>query len=422
MPRATALLLTALALGLSAAPASAAPAGFAPPSTPGPPLSVPQATIESRLACSPGVAGAKRAPVLLVQGTGATAKDNWSWTYQPALNKLGIAWCTIDLPDQATSDVQVNGEYVVGAIRAMHARAGRKISIIGQSQGGMVPRWALRFWPDTRPMVDDLIGFAPSNHGSTRATCDSRPPCSAATWQQSDESNFMKALNSFQETFAGISYTSVYTRTDETVQPNLDETGSSSLRTGDGRRRNVATQDVCPNDVYEHLAIGTIDPVAHDLAKDALDNDGPADPARVSRLVCAETLHPGIDRTTFARSASDAAISFQTYQSKQIPAEPPLACYTTASCAGQANAKTGAGAPKRCASRRRFTVRLPLGLRAARAAIGGKALKLRRRGGRLVGTVDLKGRPAGRVVLRVTGRDARGRRVQQTRRYNPCRR
>jgi hypothetical protein len=269
-------------------------------------------------------------------------------------------------------------------------------------------------------MVDDLIGFAPSNHGSTRASCSSDSPCAAATWQQSDEANFIRALNSYQETFAPISYTSVYTRTDETVQPNLDEeTGSSSLRTGDGRRRNVATQDICPNATYEHLAIGTVDPVAHDLAIDALDHDGPADPDRISRLVCARDFHPGIDRTTVAQSASDAAISFQTYQPRKLPAEPALACYTTASCRGQATARPGS--TRTCASRRRFAVRLPL-LRGVRATVGGKAIKLRRRGRYLVGTVDLRGRAAGRVTLRVTGRDSRGRRVAQTRRYNPCRR
>jgi hypothetical protein len=419
MHRLLVLAVAAFALGPAVATAGAADPDFAPPSTPGPALSISQATVESRLACSPGVAGATRAPVLLVQGTGATAKDNWSWTYQPALDQRGIPWCTIDLPDQATSDVQVNGEFVVGAIRTMRARAGRKISIIGHSQGGMVPRWALRFWPDTRAMVDDLIGFAPSNHGSTRASCSSDSPCSAASWQQSDEANFIRALNSFQETFAPISYTSVYTRTDETVQPNLDETGSSSLRTGDGRRRNVATQDVCPNATYEHLAVGTVDPVAHDLAMDALDHDGPADPERISRLVCARDLHPGIDRTTVAQNASAAAISFQTYQPRKLTAEPALACYTTATCATRADAQ--AGGPRRCASRRRFTVRLPL-LRGARATVGGKAIKLRRRGRHLVGTVDLRGRPAGRVVLRVSGRDADGRRVRQVRRYNPCRR
>ena len=413
MRRALALATAGLLVGPAAAHAA-----FAPPTTPGPALRVSQATIESRLACSPGVSGARRAPVLLVQGTGATARDNWSWTYQPALDRLDIPWCTIDLPEQATGDVQINGEFVVGAIRTMHARAGRKIAIIGHSQGGMVPRWALRFWPDTRAMVDDLIGFAPSNHGTTRADCASDKPCSAASWQQSDEANFIQAVNSYQETFAPISYTSIYTRTDETVQPNLDEeNGSSSLRTGDGRRRNVATQDVCPNATYEHLAIGTVDPVAHDLAIDALDHDGPADPARISPLVCARDLHPGIDRTTFAQNASAAAISFQSYQPQKLTAEPPLACYTTASCAGQANA----GATKRCTSRRRFIVRLPR-LRGARATVAGKRIRLRRRGRHLVGTVDLRGRPAGQVVLRVTGRAADGRRVRQTRRYHPCRR
>jgi triacylglycerol esterase/lipase EstA (alpha/beta hydrolase family) len=147
MHRLLALAAAALALGPAATTASAADSDFAPPSVAGPALSISQATIESRLNCSPGVAGASRAPVLLVQGTGATAKDNWSWTYQPALDQRAIPWCTIDLPDQATSDVQVNGEFVVGAIRTMHARAGRKISIIGHSQGGMVPRWALAGGP-----------------------------------------------------------------------------------------------------------------------------------------------------------------------------------------------------------------------------------------------------------------------------------
>jgi hypothetical protein len=120
-----------------------------------------------------------------------------------------------------------------------------------------------------------------------------------------------------------------------------------------------------------------------------------------------------------AQNASAAAISFQTYQPRKLPAEPSLACYTTATCATRPDAQ--AGAPRRCASRRRFTVRLPL-LRGARATVGGKRIKLRRRGRYLVGTVDLRGRAAGRVTLRVSGRDARGRRVQQTRRYNPCRR
>ncbi len=416
--RAAAAAGVLVATGLSAAipSAGAAPAPFAPVDTPGPPLSVPTAKLDGALLCSPSLATTQRAPVLLVQGTGAKAQDNWSWTYEPALDKLGIAWCAVDLPEQATADVQLAGEYVVHAIRAMHARVGRQISIIGHSQGGMVPRWALRFWPDTRPMVDDLIGFAPSNHGTTLAAadCNDSGGCSEANWQQSDVSNFMKALNSRQETFKGISYTSVYTRTDEIVQPNQDaQTGSSSLRTGDGARTNVATQDICPAAVYEHLAIGLIDPVAYALAVDALTHDGPADPARVSRAVCAQALQPGVNPVTFPQDSSAALISFETYEPRTVPAEPALACYTTAACPSPTVKRS-------CVSKRRFTKRVPQ-LRGVRATLNGRALRLRRVKGKRVVIVDLRGRRGpSTVTLRFRGRSSKGRAVTRTHRYRTC--
>jgi triacylglycerol esterase/lipase EstA (alpha/beta hydrolase family) len=408
MPRA----LLALVLLLSAAAPAAAQERFAPPDRPGPALSVPRAELDKALGCSrQPLEGATRAPVLLVQGTGATAKDNWSWTYEPALTKRGIPWCHVDLPEQATQDVQRSGEFVVHAIRTMHARAGRRIALIGHSQGGMVPRWALRFWPDTRAMVDDLIGFAPSNHGTTEARDCTGGGCSAASTQQSDQSAFMQALNSAAETWKGISYTSVYTRIDQTVRPNDDaETGSSSLRTGEGRRTNVAIQDVCPVAKSEHLAIGTVDPIAYALAMDALAHDGPADPRRVPPTVCAEPFHEGINPATFATDVAAAVASFQGYRAKTVDREPPLACYAL---------EAGCGTAATCTSRRRFAVRLPA-LRGARATLGGKRLTLRRSGGRLRAVVDLRGRPKGTVVLRVRGRDARGRAVTVVRRYRTC--
>ncbi len=389
-----------LVLLVAAAPASAA--DFAPLDAPGAPLSVSAAEVDAAIQCSDGVDAAKVAPVLLLQGTGANAKDNWSWTYQPGLDKAGIPWCTVDLPDHATGDVQINGEYVVHAIRTISKRAGRRVSIVGHSQGGMVGRWALRFWPDTRALVDDVIGFAPSNHGTTMASqsCGDGA-CTAANWQQWDISNFMKALNSRTETFAGISYTSVYTRLDEIVQPNQDaETGSSSLRTGDGLRTNVATQDICPNDTYEHLAIGLVDPVAYALAIDALTHDGPADPARVPVSVCAEQFHQGINPVTFPADSSAALADYQSYEGKELPAEPELACYTTASCATVA----------KC--RRTIIVR---GLRHPRARAHGKRVKVRRRAD---GRLRIRVRGGTRVVIR--GRTKSGRKVRIVRRARAC--
>ena len=419
------LVVAAACLLVLAAPAAAADRDFAPPDRPGPPLSVPKAELDAALRCSEQpLEGATRAPVLLVQGTGATAKDNWSWTYEPALTRRGIPWCHVDLPEHATQDVQRSGEFVAHAIRTMHARSGRRIAILGHSQGGMVPRWALRFWPDTRALVDDLVGFAPSNHGTTEARDCADGGCSAASTQQSDRSAFMRALNSYAETWAGISYTSIYTRIDQTVRPNENaETGSSSLRTGAGRRTNVAIQDVCPNAKSEHLAIGTVDPIAFALAMDALGHAGPADPKNVPLSVCAEVFHEGVDPVTGPASAAAAVASFQSYEAKTVDREPPLACYTRpAGCASGTPVLTGdgaTGAPLPCVSRRRFAVRLPM-LRRAVATLAGKRVRLRRSGGRLRAVVDLRGRPPGVYALRVRGTRRSGNRVTVTRRYRTC--
>ncbi len=351
------LLTGALALTALAFPASAAAVQFSPVDQAGPALSVPQATLDAAMVCSTGanaIDNASRAPVLLVPGTGATADDNWSWTYSPAFDMVGIPWCTVNPPDHSTGDLQVNGEYVVNAIRAMHARAGRKIAVIGHSQGGMIPRFALRFWPDTRVMVDDVIGFAPSNHGTTVAAASCNGGCSASSWQQQDTSQFIAAVNSFQETFPGISYTSVYTHTDEIVQPNSDSNGSSSLHGGGGQITNVATQDVCPTDVYEHLMIGTIDPVAYALAIDALGNPGPADPARISLLTCLQVFMPGVDPVTGPASAAQATADFLSFKSTSIDSEPALRCYILAGgcppgSGSAAAANPYAGKAKKCA-------------------------------------------------------------------------
>lgn len=125
-------------------PAAAGAVTYAPVDQPGPALSVPQDKLDASLECSGNLA-AGPAPVLLVPGTGSNPHSNFSWNWEPALTGLGISWCAVTLPGNALGDVQVAGEYVVNGIRTMYQRAGRRISIIGHSQGGMLPRWPLRF-------------------------------------------------------------------------------------------------------------------------------------------------------------------------------------------------------------------------------------------------------------------------------------
>lgn len=158
-------------------------------------------------------------------------------------------------------------------------------------------RWALRFWPDTRAMVDDVIGMAGSNHGSTAVgSCiPNKLACPPAVWQQNNKANFISALNSVAETWPGISYTEIFTHHDEVVTPNnTDADSSSALHTGAGMIANISTQDVCSGDPAEHLLVGTIDPTAYALAMDALTHPGPAVPSRISHSVCSQLYQPGV--------------------------------------------------------------------------------------------------------------------------------
>ena len=206
-------------------------------------------------------------------------------------------------------------------------------------------RWPLRFWPDTRSIVDDVIGFSGSNHGTTV-----QPPsgcsggCPPADWQQFAGSNFIKAINSYAETFSGISYTEVYTHTDEVVQPaNNNQNASAALHTGGGQITNIATQDICPLDTNEHNQIGTVDNVAYALAVDALTHPGPADPSRINpATVCSQPSMPGVnpaDANTWLQilSAAPGLIAVATpvnlVGAPEVNREPQLRCYVFANCA-----------------------------------------------------------------------------------------
>jgi triacylglycerol esterase/lipase EstA (alpha/beta hydrolase family) len=211
----------------------------------------------------------------------------------------------------------------------MHARAHRRVSVVGFSQGGMVPRWALKWWPDTRTMVDDMIGIDPSNHGTLDADALCLPGCAPAFFQQASRSTFLAALNKGGETFAGISYTQMYTATDEVVVPNLGPAASSALHTGAGTISNTLVQSICPVHVADHLSMGSFDPVGYALVLDALTHSGPAASSRISRSVCLQASMPGVSlatvATNFPRVVLDAGEQVALYP--HVSAEPPLAAY-----------------------------------------------------------------------------------------------
>ncbi|MHB8694432.1 MAG: lipase family alpha/beta hydrolase [Solirubrobacteraceae bacterium] len=301
---------------------------------PGPPLTVGEHQLAAALTCSPTVGHSAAEPVLLVPGTGMTFQAFYAWNWANELTRLGIPWCGVSPPYRQLGDTQVAGEYDVYAIRTLYHRSGnRKIAIIGHSQGGMQPRWALRFWPDTRAMVADDIGIAPDNQGTAngRTIVDSCSPlgeCPLNFWQAATGSHFIAALNSGRQMFDGIDYTVIYSTSDSVVLP-----GDTPL-SGPGSYRRIALQSICPADVSTHFQDGSTDPVGFALALDAITHPGPANPSRIPASVCAEGLIPGLTpaAATIGAVQAGASVIEAAAGAPLSRAEPPLACYVTASC------------------------------------------------------------------------------------------
>ena len=291
----------------------------------GPELSVSADALDAALDCVDGDSDLD--PVLLIPGTGLTPGPNFDWNYESLFASQDRAYCTVELPFSATGDIQVAAEYVVHALREM----GPGTDVVGYSQGGMIGRWALKYWPDTRDLVDDLVGLAPSNHGTLDAdVLCAAGPCAPALHQQTLTADFIDALNTGPETWAGIDYTVAYTLLDELVVPNAVPPASSPLRGGEGDISNLAVQEVCPGHVADHLTIGTFDAVAAAIALDALDADGPADADRIDRAVCVAPFMPGVDPVTFPGDLArfSAAVGTGIATAPLVPAEPGLAGYT----------------------------------------------------------------------------------------------
>lgn len=268
---AASLLVLATAVGLLAtAPAEATPG------TQDPPLTVDGATLDAALHCSTPFDDT-REPVLLVHGTFATDDENWGWNYRPHLLAAGFDVCTVRLPGRSLDDIQVSSEYVVNAVRDISAMAGgRKVDLLGHSQGGLQPRWVTRWYPATRALVDDVVTLAAPHHGTSVASL--QPLSCAACFQMSPSSAFIAALNSGDESPGEVDYTSIFTElADELVQP---QPAASTIAPADNVA-NISIQQACSPvpKLVDHVSIAA-DQATYDLVLDAFGNDGPADVAR----------------------------------------------------------------------------------------------------------------------------------------------
>lgn len=290
------LLLGALLLSLGACSSSTSPDGLGSTGAKNefnnePALETSQDKLDAAMHCTAFTHPDKPA-VLLVHGTFTAGQEQYEWNYIPLLSARGFDVCAVTYPDRGLGDQQISAEYVVNALRRMHAKTGRKVAMIGHSQGATMPRWAIKWWPSAREVIDDFIMQAGPNHGTAiaaPATLEQQLGLGALPvgilpagfYQFAPASMFVAALNADDETPGDIDYTNIYTLTDELVQPAIPvPTAALDYGKNNPHVTNQLIQDLCPLQITDHVTIGTTDAVAFALALDAITHPGPADPQR----------------------------------------------------------------------------------------------------------------------------------------------
>ena len=337
------LLGTGAAAAADAVPTRAPSIPYAPPDTPGPPLDVPASQLDSALTCSATAAAPTRDIILVLPPTLFDPGEAYDWNYLPALAARGWPYCELTVPDlrTATSRSQPS-TWSTPSVPCTRSPAVRSSCSAG-ARAGTLPRWALRWWPDIRPMVASLVGLAPDNeYGTTDPAIESvcAYECFPAAWQETHrliggESNFMAAMNSDEQTFSGIAYTDIWSELDEVAGWNIGSDKVSPLPPAPNVL-DVSTQSLCPLQVDEHLTIPA-DGVAYAVAMAALAAPGQLpDLAAIDRAaVLPQLLMPFVTPLSLAvHEAQLVALVGERATVGMITSEPPLRCYVTASCEG----------------------------------------------------------------------------------------
>ncbi|WP_211216287.1 esterase/lipase family protein [Longispora albida] len=273
----------------------AAPAAAAPESGGGSQVSDPPGAND--WACRPSAAHPN--PVVLVHGTFANQFENWL-ALAPLLKSKGYcvyaltygltpdSWTStgtgIGLPIGGLQPIASSARELAAFVDRVRASTGAaKVDIVGHSQGGMMPRYYLKFLGGAAK-VDKLVALAPSNHGTTLSgianlaayfpgiadlVYSACPSCK----DQVAGSAALTQLNAGGDTQAGVRYTVISTWYDQVVTPY-----ETQFLAGPGVT-NVVIQHNCIFSLAEHVAIA-FSPTALHHVTNALD------PARATQVYC----------------------------------------------------------------------------------------------------------------------------------------
>ncbi|NKI43424.1 alpha/beta fold hydrolase [Streptomyces sp. LD120] len=239
--------------------------------------------------CKPSAAHPR--PVVLVHGTFANSVDNWL-VLAPYLVDRGYCVFSLnygELPGvpvfKGLGPVDKSAAQLGTFVDKVRSATGAgKVDLVGHSQGGMMPRYYLKFLGGA-DKVNALVGIAPSNHGTTLSGFTKLLPYfpgienllnehTPALTDQVVGSPLMQKLNAGGDTVPGVQYTVIATQYDEVVTP-----WRTQFLDGPGVR-NIRLQDLCAVDLSEHVLAGTTDKVVFHEVANALD------PAHATPTTC----------------------------------------------------------------------------------------------------------------------------------------
>ncbi|MEU1477451.1 esterase/lipase family protein [Streptomyces sp. NPDC001668] len=244
--------------------------------------------------CKPSAAHPR--PVVLVHGTFANSVDNWL-ALAPYLENRDYCVFSFDYGQlsgvplfHGLGPIDKSAEQLKTFVDKVLAATGApETDLVGHSQGGLMPRYYLRFLGGAAK-VNALVGIAPDNHGTTLSGITNLLPYfpgiqdllttnTPALADQVVGSPFLTKLNEGGDTVPGVKYTVLATKYDEVVTPYR-----SQFLSGSGVH-NVLLQDLCPLDLSEHVAIGLFDRIAFHEVANALD------PTHATPTTCASAFN-----------------------------------------------------------------------------------------------------------------------------------
>jgi pimeloyl-ACP methyl ester carboxylesterase len=289
----TAVVAAVAALTLTATPSMADTQNVSPPGS-------------NDFSCKPSAV--HPSPVILVPGTFESMAKNWA-VMSPVLKNAGYCVFALDYGTEygvpASGPIENSAAQLGDFVNAVLGATGAKqVDLVGHSQGGMMPRYYIKFLGGTKT-VHSLVGIAPSNHGTTSQpnplsyvpgvstggdgapstvaapgypSAPSSPSpgdVGAAASEQAAGSAFLTNLNAGGDIQGKVFYTTIATTHDEIVTPYTSE----ALAGPADQVTNVVIQNFCALDPIEHDQTPN-DPVVQQLVLGALSNaNGPLAPS-----------------------------------------------------------------------------------------------------------------------------------------------